>query len=120
MAERNPLSRVEKILDATIKGTSYDAPPLSRVEEDLLELKASIDAGGGGGTGTKDYNEFINKPSINGHELVGNQTSEDLDIKGSTTNIYNPSDEEVIMGGGTGGQTHNTYDSEEENLIIGS
>lgn len=119
MAVRNPLSRVENILDATIKGTSYDAPPMSRVEEDLLELKAAIDAGGGGGTGTKDYNELINKPSINGHELIGNQSSSDLDIGGSTENTYDPSDEEVIFGPGTGGSTHNTYDPDEENLVIG-
>ena len=30
--------------------------------------------------GTNDYNELINKPQINGVELVGNKTPEDLDI----------------------------------------
>ena len=30
--------------------------------------------------GTNDYNDLVNKPSINGVELVGDKTTEDLDI----------------------------------------
>lgn len=30
--------------------------------------------------GTNDYNDLINKPSINGVELVGDKTTEELDI----------------------------------------
>lgn len=30
--------------------------------------------------GTNDYNDLINKPSINGVELVGDKTTQDLDI----------------------------------------
>ena len=30
--------------------------------------------------GTNDYNDLIHKPQINGVELVGNKTPEDLDI----------------------------------------
>lgn len=98
MAEKNPLSRVEKILDATIKGTSYDAPPLSRVEEDLLELKASIDAGGGGGTGTKNYNELENLPTLNGTQLKGNMESKDVGVEGDMEYRYDPSTETVTLG----------------------
>lgn len=29
---------------------------------------------------TKDYNEVLNKPQINGVELIGNKSSEDLDL----------------------------------------
>lgn len=38
--------------------------------------------GGGGGGGTSNYNDLSNKPSINGVELKGNKTSEDLHITG--------------------------------------
>ena len=72
-----PQSRVEDILRATIDKTEYNKEPLSRVEADLLELKAAIDSGGGG---TSDYNELVNKPSINGEELVGDKTSQDLGL----------------------------------------
>ena len=40
----------------------------------------------------KDYNQLRNKPSINGVELVGNKTSEDLDIPyvfANTTEYWN-------------------------------
>lgn len=30
--------------------------------------------------GTNDYNDLVNKPSINGVELVGDKTTQDLDI----------------------------------------
>lgn len=71
-------SRVEDILDATINGTEYDKPPQSRVEEKLLELKAVIEAGGGGGT--TDYNQLQNLPEINNKTVKGNMTSDDLDV----------------------------------------
>lgn len=74
---QNPQSRVERILHSTIDGTPYNTRPLSRVEEDLLELKSVIEAGGGG---TMDYNLLLNKPSINGTELVGELTSQDIGV----------------------------------------
>lgn len=46
----------------------------------LLAISAG-NAGGGGGTGgTSNYPDLANKPKINGVELVGNKTSEDLGI----------------------------------------
>lgn len=39
-------------------------------------------SGGGGGGGTTNYNELSNKPQINGVELSGNKTSEELHITG--------------------------------------
>ena len=74
-----PQSRSEQILRATIDGTPYNEPAQSRIENLLLELKETIEAGGGGG-GTTNYNLLTNKPSINGHELMGDKTSEDLEI----------------------------------------
>lgn len=44
------LSRAEAILRSKIDGTVYTKTPLSRVEEELIEL----DVGGGGGGGTID------------------------------------------------------------------
>lgn len=40
-----------------------------------------VTAGGGGGGGTTDYNSLTNKPSINGVELEGNKTSDDIDVQ---------------------------------------
>lgn len=45
-------------------------------------------SGGGGGGGTSNYNELSNKPKINGVELIGNKTSEDLNIKSVRTFEY--------------------------------
>lgn len=39
-------------------------------------------SGGGGGGGTTNYSELTNKPQINGVELTGNKTSEQLNIGG--------------------------------------
>ena len=44
---------------------------------------------GGGGTGTTDYNQLTNRPSINGNVLSGNQTSEQLGITDDKTFIFN-------------------------------
>lgn len=41
-------SRVEDILDATLNDEPYDAAPQSRVEKQLIDLKAAIEEGGGG------------------------------------------------------------------------
>ena len=83
----NSESRVEDILQATINGDPYDVPPRSRVEYLLLELKEVIVEGGGGG-GTKDYEGLTNKPKINNVELIGNKTSQDLDIRGGVVATY--------------------------------
>ena len=75
-----PQSRMESILRATIDGTEYDAPPQSREEYLLIELKEMIEAGGGGGGGTTNYNGLTNKPKINGVELKGDKTADDLNL----------------------------------------
>lgn len=43
-------SRIENILEATISGEPYTEDAQSRIEERLIELKAVIEGGGGGGT----------------------------------------------------------------------
>lgn len=93
---RNPQSRVESILQSTIDGTPYTARPQSRVEEDLLELKAVIEAGGGG-SGTRDYNLLINKPSINDKVIKGDLSTSDLGIeRGYDVNV-DPTDGEHLI-----------------------
>ena len=87
-----PQSRVEDIIQSKIDGTSYDKPPLSRVEALLIEL----DVGGGGG-GTTDYNSLSNKPSLNGKTLAGDLTSQDVDVESNYDTTYDPEDENLII-----------------------
>lgn len=47
----------------------------------LLAISAGNSGGGGGTGGTSNYPELANKPRINGVELVGNKTTEDLGIE---------------------------------------
>ena len=86
-----PSSRVEAILKSKIDGTTYEKIPLSRVEALLIELNA------GGGGGTNDYNEQVNKPQINGIELVGNYSADDLDIGGYNDVQYDTEDENLHL-----------------------
>jgi len=44
--------------------------------------------GGGGSGGTDNYNELVNKPSINGIELIGNKTFQDLGLNFPTKQVY--------------------------------
>lgn len=87
-----PLSRAEEILQSKIDGTSYDKPPLSRVEALLIELNT-----GGGGGGTTDYNQLSNKPTLNGVTLQGNLKSADVKVEGDYDTTYNPDDESIII-----------------------
>lgn len=82
-----PQSRNEAILRATIDGTEYTDPPQSRIEDLLLELKAVIEQGGGGGT--SDYEQLSNKPAIGGVTLIGDKSLADLDISALTVSQMN-------------------------------
>lgn len=75
--------------------------PQSRLEILLYLIYETLgSSGGGGGTGTKDYNALDNKPSINGTTLQGDLTLEDIGAasKGSR-NSYDPDSESVVIGG---------------------
>ncbi len=48
--------------------------------EILYQMVEELEAGGGGGD-TGNYNDLTNKPSINGHTLIGSKTSSDLDLQ---------------------------------------
>lgn len=50
----------------------------------------TISTTGGGGGGTSDYEELENLPSINGHELIGNQTANMLGLQDTLEINYLP------------------------------
>jgi hypothetical protein len=57
---------------------SGDIFDLSLNSDDTIDIDL-IDKGAGGG-GTKDYSKLTNKPQINGVELDGNRSFEDLGV----------------------------------------
>lgn len=50
------------------------------------------------GTGTMDYRQLFNKPSINSVELNGNNTSTDLGLQGKMNAITNQTIDKIIFG----------------------
>lgn len=69
---------------------------------DLLQEDSVIQSGFGSVqtvTSGNNYNELINKPSINGVELIGNKTSSDLNIAASFPSEGNVGD--ILMKTGT-------------------
>lgn len=46
--------------------------------------------------GTSDYGALLNKPKINGVELVGNKTSEELKIQATIDEISDETIEEIV------------------------
>ena len=83
-------SRNEAILAATVDGTQYTDPPQSRIEDLLLQLKAKIEQGGGGGT--SDYDDLTNKPQINDVPLSGNKSGSDLGLQNALSFDSVPTD----------------------------
>lgn len=77
-----PQSRNEAILRATIDGTEYEAPPQSRIEDLLIELKAAIEQG----ACTGNYNDLSNKPQIGGVTLEGDKNLTDLGAVSTAAN----------------------------------
>ena len=71
MADRiEPISHTEKVIAGT-------AQPISHLEW----IIATYGGGSGSGSsGTTNYNDLTNKPSINGITLAGNKTALDLGI----------------------------------------
>lgn len=69
MADRiEPVSHTEKVIAGLVE-------PISHTEKIL-----ALYGGGSGSSGTTNYNDLTNKPSINGITLTGNKTSIDLGI----------------------------------------
>ena len=75
--------------------------PQSRLEILLYLIYETLgSSGGGGGTGTKDYNALDNKPTINGTVVKGDLTLEDIGAASNgSKNTYDADGEHVIIGG---------------------
>lgn len=75
--------------------------PQSRLEILLYLIYETLgSSGGGGGTGTKDYNQLTNKPTINGTVVKGDLTLEDIGAASNgSKNTYDPDSESVVIGG---------------------
>lgn len=58
-------------------------------------------SGGGGGTGTDNYNELSNKPQINGETLSGNKTAANLGLQPAITGAVTISSDNVDDTGAT-------------------
>ena len=71
-----------------------------------------------GGTGTTDYNDLTNKPSINGVSLYGNKTSADLHLfTGDYDNLSNlPSINNVVLTGNKTTEDLGLFDGDYEHL----
>lgn len=81
--------KVKLIFDPSGSSTVTESTKqmISELEWRIL-VQAETDASSSGGSGgTNDYNELINKPSINGVALVGDKTNEEINIS-SIPNDY--------------------------------
>lgn len=58
-----------------------DGVEVTITRKDGTTKTVKVNDGQGGSGGSSDYEELENKPQINGHELIGNQTSEELGIE---------------------------------------
>ena len=77
----------EAVSESTYNIDSFSAMSGRMIREDgsAINIADEIANGNiGGGGGTSDYNALTNKPQINGVELSGNKTSDDLGISGMT------------------------------------
>lgn len=74
--------------------TTNDATLNGEVSDNTYELTADLQpgTGTGGGEGTNDYTQLINKPKIEGITLVGNKMFPDLNLR----TITNSELEEIL------------------------
>lgn len=78
MFERNLLRVVESNGDV-LAGQSADSAGQASIAVDIRTRTITI----GDGTGASDYSRLVNKPSVNGVELVGGLTAAELGLVGS-------------------------------------
>lgn len=70
------IAKAEQIKDST------QGKKQSEINADYKKRIETLESGEGTSSGgTTDYTDLINKPQINGHELSGNQSSEDLGLQ---------------------------------------
>lgn len=62
----------------------FDGKDYVLTEEDKEEIAGMVEGGGTGGNGTTDYNNLENIPTVNGTEVKGNLTLEELGLYSRT------------------------------------
>ena len=83
----------EAVSESTYNIDSFSAMSGRMIREDgsvinIADEIANGNIGGGGGsTGTTNYNDLTNKPTINGVEVSGNKTSTDYKISAEVTQV---------------------------------
>lgn len=93
----DPITRTEQYYAYLAGESSYLPEPITREERYLYYLCVNGSGGGGGETGTSNYNDLSNKPSINGVTLSGNKTSEDLGISAKMTQVDHGTSDTTIQ-----------------------
>jgi hypothetical protein len=88
VAKQSPVLNYDADLNTTLSLLNfpnvfiYDASSNQIINKNNLQTYyPEYNPGGGGGGGTTDYLDLSNKPQINGHELVGDLSPEDLGIQ---------------------------------------
>lgn len=98
MSDLEPITRREVFLNAIAEGDGEVPEPVTREE---VYLKKIFENGGGGGGGTTNYNALRNKPQVNGIELSGNKTTENLIPIGDGLRFNEDGELEAVGGGGS-------------------
>jgi hypothetical protein len=94
---------VEKDTASDIHGRVSTTQDIDGKIKSSSAVNGSINTGGGKDKVIKDYNQLYNKPSINGVELKGNKTSEELGITSTyygTTAYWNNQPSLISIKGG--------------------
>ena len=86
----DPITRKEQYYSYMAGESSYLPEPITREEQYLYYLCVNGSGGGvGGETGTSNYNDLSNKPSINGVTLEGNKTGEEIGLINENQGVEN-------------------------------
>lgn len=99
MADLDPITRKEMFYDAILGNTATSALPDPVTREEVY-LKDIAENGGGGGEGTRNYNQLINRPKVNNVVLEGDKTTEDLIPIGTGLQFNEDGELEAVGGGG--------------------
>lgn len=76
--------------------TKFEIPKIiAKIKTPTLQAKvAPLTATGG--SGTRNYIDLLNKPSINGEVLIGNKTSKDLKLQDEMKSLSNTDIQEIL------------------------
>lgn len=90
----NVLAKKQKIVGVSnVKKVKISA----RMDNNKFSLTGNV-AKSSGGTGTKDYNLLINKPRINGVELIGDKNCNDIKVQEPITMAEELDIDQIIFG----------------------